>query len=319
MSGIKAPPARFWARLAGQLFTSLVATAVGILIAVRLVPDFRLEGSVAQQLSTGLVIAVIFVIGIRLLPILVYLFLLLKRVVRRGERHLTEEPDFGVSDLKFFAPVLGAGFLGFVSVVVTPAVLWLSVWLCGVLGLPVQLSGFWPTVVAALVVAAGRRIPLWLFGLVGPAQARKAAAWALGECAAITGGLLLAVAMLEGVWLESGPGEQQLLTLVVLAVLFSFVELDLAIPLVAAVAAMLLVNSLTLWLLSWFSTGMDIMLKISGFWTLVLVAAIVTIATLPIRIARWRVLRRRFAYDPWPGQIHYYNDSMGGFDSSPTY
>lgn len=287
MSDAEQPPGRSRTTLARQLLTGLFVTAVGISGAALLLPDFRLDGSVAQRLLAVLAISAVFVVGIGVVPSPVYRAL--RRAQARNLRDMAEEPDLYASDREFFAPVRRMWLLGGVStaisVVLAPAVLWLSVWLCDALGLSVRLSGFWPTVIVAVVVAAAARMVGWIPALFLGRRRARTAIRALAAYACILAGLWLAVAVLGDVRLESGPGELQVLAMVVFTALFALVDLQVTAPGLTMVAA-LAINGLKLWLLSWLSTWMDITLRISGFWTFVLAALMLTIAIWLARLGR---------------------------------
>ncbi|MEO3818005.1 hypothetical protein [Plantactinospora sp. B24E8] len=279
-------PRRSWARSIWGWIVTLVSTAVALWIVVQVLPDFELTGSGTAQVLTLVLITVVFLAGVGLLPLPLYRLLGLR--ARRTIREMAQEPDLDASEREFFAPFRRMMVLSGVSTVVgitvalalAPVVLWLSVRLCEALGLPVRLSGFWPTVLAAVLVSlisttVGDLLRLPTGRLRILRTLRFLARYLLPMA-----GLWLTVTWLDNATLGAGDGQQQLSVLVVLAVLFARLAFEVSAPLVTLVL-MLVINVFKLWLLSWLSGWMIHSLQISGFWTFVLAALIVTIVTLP--------------------------------------
>lgn len=300
-----------------QWVSGLVAAAAGVSVAVLLVPDFRLDGSSGGQLLAVLGIAVVVTAGTVLLPLPVNRWL--RGAQDRSARAMATEPDLYASDREFFAPARRAMFLGFagaavrvaVAVVVMPVALWLSTWLGEAAGLPVRLLGFWPTVVAALVIAvvsgmAGSLLEL----LTGRSRGRRAV-WVLARYGLVLGGLWLPVLVLGGVRLEPGSWTRQLLTLVVLAGLFSMISFELTVPFVTTILT-IAINGLKLWFLSWFSTGLEVSLRISGFVNFLLAALIVTVVILLVSLVV-RARERPMTSAPLPDPLLDHQPPMGPY------
>ena len=138
-------------------------TAAGVWIAALLVPAFDVAGSVGEQVVAVAVVTATFVAATAVVPIPLYR--LVRRAFARNMTDLMEEPDFGVPDKQFFAPIrrilmnaMVTGAIGLlVYLVLAPAALWLATAVLEAAGLPTRLTGFWPTIVAALVVQATGR------------------------------------------------------------------------------------------------------------------------------------------------------------------
>lgn len=260
-----------------------LAVVTGVWVAVLLVLDFRLHGSAGGQALAVAGIAAVLIMATTVVPMPVDRWL--RGAGDRNMRAMAAEPALYASDREFFAPARRAMWLGVagmvvrvvVTVVVLPAALWAAAWLGAKAGVPVLLSGLWPTLVAALVIAAisGTAESL-LDSSVGRSRGRRAVRVLVAYGLAL-GGFGLAVAVLDGVRLEQGPFARQLLTLVVLVGLFLMMSLELTVPFVTVLLTVA-VAALKLWLLSWFSTGLELTLQIGGFVNFVLAALIVTVA-----------------------------------------
>ncbi|MEE6261024.1 hypothetical protein [Plantactinospora sonchi] len=302
-------PRRSWARSIWGWIVTLVSTAVAIWIVVQVLPDFELTGPGTEQMLALAVITVVFLAGVGLLPLPLYW--LLGRSARRNVRQMAQEPDPDASDREFFAPFrrmmvltgVGTAVGAVVTVVLAPVVLWLSARLCEVLGLPVRLSGLWPTVFAAALVAI---ISTMVGDLLQLPTGRRRAWRTLRFLAAYLlpmAGLWLTVAWLDNATLRTGDEQQHLFVLVVLAVVFARLDFEVSAPLVTLIL-MLVINAFKLWLLSWLSSWMILPLQISGFWTFVLAALIVTIVTLPNEWLKPRRPPEPTMHDPFMDSMH---------------
>jgi uncharacterized membrane protein YvlD (DUF360 family) len=271
-----------WARAIEVWLVALVVPAFGILVAARVLPDFRLTGPTSQQLLAVVVTTVLFVTGNTLLRLPV------NRAVGRAQFQTaqamsveSEEWQYAVSARRLW---LLTGVSLAVTVVVVPTMLWLATSLSGWFGLPVRLSGFWPTVVGALVIAVVTKLCGMLLVLLrGLGPARRAAAWGLVEYVATLVALWLVVSVLG----DDQPGsglEQHLLTLFVLAGIFTLVQLQFTAPGLTLIV-LVAINVLKLVVVGWLSTWLDAGLEISGFWTFLLAAVFLMVATGPVRLA----------------------------------
>ena len=315
-------PRRSWVGSIWRWLVNLLVPVVTIWSAVLVLPDFTMDGTRNEQLLALAIIAVVYLAATNLL--LLPIAWGTHRAVAREVREMGREPDWGVSDREFFAPFrraalfTGAGTAGglAVTLVAAPIALWLAARLCAAIGLPVRLSGFWPIVIAAAVVAAlgallgdllrlplGRRRMLRTLGFVA-------------EYALPTLGLWLVVVLLGDARQESGPGERQLLVLVIIAALFAATQIELSAPFLT-IALQVVVNALKLWLLSWASGWTILPVRISGFWTFVLAALIVTAVTWP---ERWiRALRAGPPPPPTPVYDPFMDPMTHHFPTGPYY
>lgn len=302
-------PRRSWIGSVWGWLVTLVSMAVAIWIVVQVLPDFELTGSGTTQVLAIAVITVVFLAGVGLLPLPLYWLLGLR--ARRTVGEMAREPDFGASDQEFFAPFRRMMVLSGVSTIVgitvalalAPVVLWLSVRLCESLGLPVRLSGLWPTIFAAVLgalisTAVGDLLRLPTGRLRILRALRFLATYLLPMV-----GLWLTVTWLDNTTLGAGDGQQQVFVLVVLAVLFARLAFEVSAPLVTLVL-MLVINVFKLWLLTWLSGWMVLPLQISGFWTFVLAALIVTIVTLPNEWLKPRRPPEPPMHDPFMDPMH---------------
>jgi hypothetical protein len=283
---IMAKEVRYW-------LTVIPASAVAAWIAALLVPAYRVDGAPAAQFLIFLLTGAVFALVFRFLPWPAYRAL--RPLDRRAARLLRDEDDAAFnakSDWEFFAPIRFAWLVTalrwlvdlVVTIVAPPIAFWLGTVLGLALGLPVHLDGFWPTVVAGLIVLAVRG---WLAQpakwLTGPRRLTKAAR-STARFLVPLGGITAAVAVVDGVDLDPGPWTRQLLTLVVLSSLFLLVSLYLSAPFVTTLLRVV-GNGFKLWSVAWLSGWVDPSLRIDGFWPLVLAALIVTAATWLLRFA----------------------------------
>ncbi|WP_158827793.1 hypothetical protein [Streptomyces sp. NRRL S-118] len=193
--------------------------------------------------------------------------------------------------------------------VAAPLLWWLAEAVCGLLDLPLHISGARPLVVVAL---ADLLLGMALTALRGPLTAEgraQGAAGRLGRLAVSFGVLWLLTVALDGIRPDTDAWWRTLLAMAALAVLFSLlgtgftVSHDLGWPalrqIVLRVLPFLAVGSvagsaLMLWLVSWFSTALRPTLHVSGFGTFLLgglvTAALMWAAGLPFFL---RGLRRR--------------------------
>jgi len=282
--------------------------AAGVWAAATLVRDFHINGSVSRQIPVVLVIVGVLFTATRLLPAPAYRALQ-RRIRRTAEHDMRASFDLDVpndvSERKFFSALrrlwalFGAlfGIQVAMGVAVGPVALHLSVRLCEALGLPVRLSGFGATVIAAWVILG--LCPVLTYVLRAPTGRIPAlqAVYVLVRQALVLSGLLLAARVLDGVRVTAGPEWRQLLVLAVLTVLFTLLAFEFSAP---GLTLLFLVtfSALKLWLLSWLSTWMDPALQISGFWTFLGTALFIVALTWPIRVIDGR--RRQAEQPPDP-------------------
>ncbi|MEV6976854.1 hypothetical protein [Kitasatospora sp. NPDC093806] len=191
------------------------------------------------------------------------------------------------------AACLGLALLAPLLLVAEPVALWLAVRLGHRFGLPVELSGVGPTVVAALVVMlVGVTVRQSWHLLVGRDPGGDAALGVVRHLLAAAG-LGLALAVLDRAELADGPGWRQLLTLLVLGAVLGLKFTRLSLPghgplprTAAGLVVATIGNTLKLWLVSWLSTWFDLPLSIAGFGTFVLAAVLVALVMLPTSVAR---------------------------------
>ncbi|MEU6713631.1 hypothetical protein ABZ897_19315 [Nonomuraea sp. NPDC046802] len=276
--------ARYW-------LTVIPASAVAAWIAALLVPAYHVDGAPAVQCLTFLLTGAVFALVFRFLPWPAHRAL--RPLERRAARLLRDEDAAfdAETEWEFFAPIRFAWLVGALqwlvglvaTIVVPPVAFWLGTMLVIALGLPAHLDGFWPTVVAGLIVRAVRG---WLAQperwLTGPRKLIRAARSA-AQLLLPLGGITAAVAVVDGVDLDPASWTRQLLTLAVLTTLFLLVTLYVAAPFVTTLLR-IAGNGLKLWSVAWLSTWMDPSLRIDGWWPFLLAAAIVTTATWFLRL-----------------------------------
>ncbi|MFI6104996.1 hypothetical protein [Streptomyces sp. NPDC051310] len=185
-------------------------------------------------------------------------------------------------------------------VVAAPFLWWLAEAVCGLLDLPLRISGARPLVVVAL---ADLLLGMALTALRGPLTAAGRAQGAvgrLGRLAVCFGVLWLLTAVLDGIRPDAGAWWRTLLVMVALAVLFSLLGTgftlwhDLGWPALRRMVLRTLPflalgsvagSALMLWLVSWFSTALRPTLHVSGSGTFLLgglvAAALMWAAGLP--------------------------------------
>lgn len=266
---------RYWAVI-------VPASAVAAWIAVMVVPAYRVGAPVVTFLLIGVVFAVLY----RYLPWPAHLAL--RPLERHAARLLNDEDDRDFfAPIKFLWLVIGIRFLVLllVTVLVSPVAFWLGALLATAIGLPVRMGGFWPTVVASLIVVATRQWLAQPLRLLWGSRRLSRAIRAFFELAIPFGGIAVAVAVLGGVRLDPGPWPRQLLTLVVLTAVSLVVTLEVTVPYVTTLLRVV-GNGLKLWLLALFSEPMALSLHIDGFWWLVFAALITTGANWFLRLAR---------------------------------
>lgn len=267
-------------------------------IAAEVVPGFRLSGPAAGQVVTVVTITALVTVGVALLLVPVYRAW--HRAVTAVDSYPATESLLDLSRREFFAPVRRMWMLTGVRVaieivgagLVTPAVLWLAVALCRLVGLPVALpagaAGLGAVVVAGVVTdavrAAVQRATRWS---TGPGRLGSAVR-DLIEFGMVLIGLSLAVWLLDGVRLApetAGPGS---LVLVALAAGYTRVNLwisarGLTMPLLVLIAG------LKLWLVSWLSGWCVPTLRIEDVGALLMATLILAGSTLPSRLAEARL------------------------------
>ncbi|GAB3757973.1 phage holin family protein [Microlunatus parietis] len=292
--------------MAGRAAAVLILVPVAALaawLADDLVPGYRTgEGPLLRGLGfmiTGVVFAIM--IG--------FITWLAGRALRPLERHaarlLRDEDDtaFGAeTDWEFFRPIRVLWLLSglryalelVITFVVAPLAFWLGTTAARTVGLPVQLDGFWPTVLAALIVEAvrkalpqrrpaPRRIALWLVRLLLPAV-----------------GIALAVLIVPGFDLAPGPWFRQALAVLVLGLLSQLITLWVQVPFVT-VLLRVAGNAVKLWAVSWLSGWSNLPLHVDGFWPLVLAAMIFSVATWFLQFPRPKQQPQPPQLDPfWP-------------------
>lgn len=100
--------------------------------------------------------------------------------------------------------------------------------------------------------------------------------------------LWVAVLLVGGVEIESASTQEQVLTLIVVAVIFGLVNMVikpivqvLSLPLYIITLGLFtfIVNALMLWLTSWFAGLLDVPFDVDGFWAAVLGGLVVTIVS----------------------------------------
>lgn len=297
-------------RRIGGWSVETLSIGVGVWVAAESLRDFRFAGSPAQRLTALALVTVVLVAvtGLVTIP----LSRATARAARRNLIRMQDEPlDLDGSDWEFFAPfrrhavfsVIGIAIRVVVIVVLGPLLLWASVRLGRDLDLPVRLTGFGTLVVASLVVYAIAAVCQGLLALAtktgrAGGSVRVIARYVLCLC-----GLWFAVAVLGGVRLDSGSGGRQSLALVVVAALIllttGWFTLSLPVPGLVAVGVVVL-NALRLWLVSWLSTWMEPTLGISGFWTFLLTALIISVLMWPAQDRSPRRSADTFVPPPQP-------------------
>jgi hypothetical protein len=198
-------------------------------------------------------------------------------------------PIAGMAWFLDVAEVWDSRAVALASSVAVGAGLLLAVPVCGALGLPYRVSGFWGLLLATAAVS-----------LVGFQVSRVFVQLVLGDLDSwdvpmaggyllTVGGLWLTEAALPGVHFPGSLGEK-LTTLAVLAAFFRlfggnvvyFVRAYGLARIVPSVLAPLVVCGVKLWLLCWLSQALTTPLSVSGFWWFALATALLTAATAPV-------------------------------------
>ncbi|MCT2583858.1 hypothetical protein [Actinophytocola gossypii] len=279
-------------RVAVQLVGTFALIALGLWVAALVVTDFVVAG---RWLPSLLVTAVVLTAMVGLVTAGVSAVVRAARRADgtdRGEGHAGRLPTAG-------------WVLVVLAWLAAPLLLWLSVRISAALGLPVSLTGFWPTVLTGLVILVVRRAVAELVRVV--LRHRRPGVLVITGLPVVlcVGVLWLADVVFDGVRLGSGPEWQRWLTLVVLAavmaVMASAVDVrgpGMSIVLVGAVW-------LLLWLLTSLSTLLDVTLSVSGFWAFAVTAIALSVATWPGRLAHANANQPTgpdpFFDDPLPG------------------
>lgn len=264
---------RRWAKRVRYWLTECAAAAVATWVAAETVPAFRVDGAPVTKALTFLLIGAVYVVTFELLPR--PLATALEWLAPRIE-DLLDDVGYDVFWIALSAAWSAVGLLIYaaVLVVVPPVAFWLAA-AATRSGLPVDLAGFWATVAAGLVVQAARD---WVAAprqwLTGPWRLVKAMQSVLRLLVPLAG-IAAAVAVLPGVRLDPGPWTRQLLTLVVLTMLFCLVLTFVEVPYVTT-ALRVVGNGVKLWAVAWISGWMVLPLHINGFWSLVAAALVVT-------------------------------------------
>jgi uncharacterized membrane protein YvlD (DUF360 family) len=274
MNAAAAPP-----RAPNRLLTlvrELLVASAGILLATQVVARARLDGPWGQRIGALALAACVYLCGPRL-PALVA-----GRMRRTG-------PGCGTLLLR----LPGALVLG-------PVMLWVAGELCRGAGLELRISGFWPLLVAAVVLVAAESY-LGTLIRVGTRDGREeGAAGPVVLTLAAALGLWLAALALPGARLADGPWWRQLLTLLVLGWLFAL-NPKVPVPFLRILTSRsgpflfvvgVCVNALVLWAVTWFSTGLRLPMHIGGVGGFLLAALLVTalmwVANLPAALPLWR-------------------------------
>ncbi|KPM54130.1 hypothetical protein ACG83_19085 [Frankia sp. R43] len=218
--------------------------------------------------------------------------------------------------------LLGDYLLTAVALALLPLLLEVSVVICRWLELPLNVSGFWPLLLAAAVI----------YVVTVVVQSALIAVTSIGRFYGVStkalrvvtsfGVLALTTTVFDDVCVEAGPIWRQLLTLAVLAVLFILPDIHLKLPgsitssrttsttssnginisgyggrvhsttasrtvthgtsanmfpgLLPLGVYAVIANALTLWLVSWASTAMEITFSVAGFDTFLLASLLAT-------------------------------------------
>lgn len=269
----------------------LAPTAAGVWSATVLVEGFRLDGSTTRQ-----VLAIVLIAG--LFPAVTSLFtipaqLALASVLLADVSRQLEDDDFEPDNTApkptphvALAAMLTA--LLFVSVIffAAPAALWLCLWLCNAVGLPVNFPDGWGayTSAAALIFTIGLETLGGVFRRPGKTYGWRG--WTANRLDYLLtlGGLWLSMILLSGVRLETGNAHYPVLTIFVFAGILSFFQFP--VPGRMGVFLQFAVNIVAVWLLAWLSGWLTNSLLIAGPTDLVLAALISTIVTMPVRLIR---------------------------------
>jgi hypothetical protein len=198
-----------------------------------------------------------------------------------------------------------AGSFGLLLALI-PLDLWLGREMCALFDLPFTIAGWWPLIVASVVVAVTWIVVMQLERLARSLRGSEPGGWhVVLRIGLSVPALWLVIWGVGGV--EIGPGQwwEQALVVLLLAVVFTVLDVPLSVtapidhlvagaPLVAAYAVV--ANGLTLWLISWFSDALDVTLRVAGFGTFVVASlactAVVWLASLPLVIGLWTAVRR---------------------------
>ncbi|MDG4786414.1 hypothetical protein O7626_10815 [Micromonospora sp. WMMD1102] len=261
-----------------RLIVSFGNVATGYSVAVLVI-----DGVEVNATGIGAVLGILVAIMLATVAYLLFYPAPLKRWIMRW-------PERGLSGCLLTGAVLGVGVT-----VSAPFGLWLGLTGSGLLGLPVEVTSLWPVLVGGCLAEISR-IAVWIL-LRTPSRENRASG-AHHQSARLVICLLalwLAVATLERVRLDQGEAWRQLLTLAVLAMLFSMVELwrgsqDSAafvprlLPLLALYSV--LMNGLMLGAVSWVSRSLALSLHLGGWGGLaqaaVLCTAVMWVGNLPL-------------------------------------
>ncbi|WP_175410484.1 phage holin family protein [Streptomyces sp. TRM64462] len=294
-----------------------VAAALGVWVAVLLVVDLRSSGPGARQAAAVALVGAVVAAAVLTVPWPAGR--LLRWAAGKARRGPAEEADPFADEEDFFASVRRLMVLSVLSILVTLVThtvvvmlaLWAGVRLAGGVGLPVEVSGAGPVVVAGLVVGAVSSTAAGLLGAArrrtgrgagaGRAAARVAAR--LGHVALGVAGLALAAALMDGVRL-GGPGpvwRQALLLTAVVCVVQLAPRLSLSLPVPGVTSLFLVaVQALVLWAALQAAPYMEPRLYVDGFWPLVGTAALLWAVDGPARLA---AARAEAAHRPPPAPV----------------
>lgn len=275
--------------MAGRAAAVLIlvpVSALGAWLAAGLVPAYDAAGGPWLRGLGFVITGIVFAIMITLSTWLAGR--VLRPLERHAERLLSYEDDStfdAETEWEFFRPIRVLWLLSalryaldlVIAFFVAPLAFWLGTTAGRAVGLSVQLDGFWPTVLAALIVEgvrrslpqrrpaprriAPRRIALWLVRLLLPVL-----------------GLALAVLIVPGFDLGPGPFVQQALAVLVFGRLSQVITLWVQVPFVTLLLR-IAGNAAKLWALAWLSGWSILPLHVDGFWPLALAALIFSVAT----------------------------------------
>lgn len=265
----------------------LPAVAAAVWAASVTVRDFRIDGDVGSRIGAILLITAVF---LALYDAIVRSLLQSIRsaagqAMQSWAKKVADDDDDDPweSDGEFFAPfrrfarLVGLQFV--VSIlaltVLAPTALWLAAMLAALVGLPVTLSGFWTVVTAGIVVGAVRQATRVLVSVITWRIRGWRAVLAIVRLLIPVAGIGLILALFDGVRLTPAPREQQILTVVVLAMLFSAITFEVSAPLVTTILRVI-GNGLKLWLVAWLSSWLDLHLEVRTD-TLIWAALVLTV------------------------------------------
>lgn len=273
-------------RRLGNWSTRLAGALLGVWVADLLLPGVRFDGPLVRTLLALLVVAALVVIAT--VAVAAPGYRLLRAAMRRAEESFDRDSWQRVDPIHTMW-VINAAHVAY-SLAVWAFLAPLAFLLAARLGAGMTVDGYRVAMAAALVTAVVWPLARW------PLHRPRLLVREIVTIALTLAALVLARALLGGVFLEPGPGWAQWLTMVVLAMLYHVFWFELSVPLVTVLFRLALAG-LKLWGLSWVSGATLTPLRIEGFWSFLVTAVVVVVLLWPLRLFDARRRQQQQALD----------------------